>query len=165
MKNEDHILRLVEKENPNRVCSLFNHFHEKFESRSLNQIIVTTKEQFDCASILLDCLDKSFFENDYLQLNFNKFWQNGKFQSITYAEFQTYDNQEPVDVLLQQLLVKSEEIRKQTSTVIIKLPTTENLYLDFEINFDKFFISCNSKDENFLILTNSLPLIELYETL
>ena len=137
MKNEDPVLNLVEKLGSNRVCPLFGHFHEKFESQNFSKITITTKEQFDCASTLLACLDRSFFENDDSQFNFNKFWQNEKFHSMAYAEFQSYNNQDPVDILLQQLLVKSEEIKKQTSTVIIKLPTTENLCLDFEIDFDK----------------------------
>lgn len=165
MKNKDQILKLVEKVNIDRVCSLFNDFHEKFESKNSSQMFVTTKEQFDCVSVLMDCLDRAFFENDNLYYYFNKFWQNEKIRSVTYVEFQSYNKQEPIDVLLLQLLTESEEIKKQTNTVIIKLPTTKNLCLNLSNNFNKFFKSENLKNEIFLIFTNNSSLIELYETL
>ena len=44
MKSEDQILRLVERFDKNKACSLFNQFHEKFESKNSSQIIITTKE-------------------------------------------------------------------------------------------------------------------------
>ena len=93
MKSEDQILRLVERFDKNKACSLFNQFHEKFVSKNSSQIIITTKEQFECVSTLNDCLDKHFFEKDDLYCHFNKFWQNKKIQSTTYVEFEFYNKQ------------------------------------------------------------------------
>ncbi len=165
MKSEDQILRLVERFNKNKACSLFNQFHEKFVSKNSSQIIITTKEQFECVSTLNDCLDKHFFEKDDLFCHFNKFWQNEKIQSTTYVEFEFYNKQEHVNTLLQHLLAKSEEVKKQKDVVIIKLPTTVNLFFKFITNFNRTFISNNRKNESFLIFTNNVSLIELYETL
>ena len=165
MKSEDQILRLVERFDKNKACSLFNQFHEKFVSKNSSQIIITTKEQFECVSTLNDCLDKHFFEKDDLYCHFNKFWQNKKIQSTTYVEFEFYNKQEHVNTLLQHLLAKSEEVKKQKDVVIIKLPTTENLFFKFITNFNRTFISNNRKNECFLIFTNNVSLIELYERL
>ena len=160
----DQLLKLVEKTD-NKICDCFNEFHEKFETKKFNQVTTNTKIQLDCVMALIGCLDKNFFENETLHEHFDNFLQNISIELLTYVEFQTFNKQENLKDILNQLLIASEELKNQTDTVIVKLPVIEKNLIDLKTNFNKSFISINRKNESFLFFTNNNSLIKLYEKL
>lgn len=152
-------LKLVENVQDNHL--LFNQFHEKYQSSNFSLITVSTKDQLNNMQTLVECLDDRLFNYSYLE----EFLQNKKNISTTYVNFQIYKTRENINSMLNQLLNESEELKKQTDTIIIKLPNDVPVPLNIKTNLNKTFISTNVKKETFIIFTNNIYLIELYEKL
>lgn len=155
----DSSLELIEKKQD--TYSLFNRFCEKYQSSNLSQIIVTTKNQLDDIQALVECLDERIFNHP----KFEDFLQNKKNTSTTYVNFQIHKTHENLSLILTQLLNESQELKKQTDTIIIKLPDNVTVPFNIKTNLNKTFISTNLKKEIFMMFTNNIYLIELYEEL
>ena len=155
----DSYLELLERTQD--TYSLFNRFCEKYQSSNLSQIIVTTKKQLDDIQALVECLDERIFNHP----KFEDFLQNKKNTSTTYVNFQIHKTHENLSLILTQLLNESQELKKQTDTIIIKLPDNVTVPFNIKTNLNKTFISTNLKKEIFMMFTNNIYLIELYEEL
>ena len=147
------MLKLIK--NTNDKYLMFNQYHEKFESNNHSQLTTATKMQLECVRTLIECLDDQF----------HKFSQNVSVNSLTYVEFQSYNKQDNLETLLSELLSKSEEVKNQTDTVMIKLPTIDNITSDCKTSLKNTFVHNNRKNEKFLIFTNDPELIDLYKKL
>lgn len=144
---------------------MFNQYHEKFESDNHSQITTATKTQLECVRILIECLDKNFFEDENLCNLFEVFMQKKSIRDLSYVEFKFYNKQDKLNILLKELLFESKELKNQIDTIIVKLPVVDDPLINFGTNFSKRFISNNCRNESFLIFTNNQSLIELYEKL
>jgi len=157
------MLKLIE--NTNDKYLMFNQYHEKFESNNHSQVTTATKTQLECGKILIECLDKNFFEDETLHNLFEIFMQKKSIRDLSYVEFKSYDKQDELNILLNELFFESKELKNQLDTIIVKLPVVDKPLINFGTNFSKRFISNNCRDERFLIFTNNQSLIELYEKL
>jgi len=155
----DSSLELIEKKQD--IYSLFNRFCEKYQTSNCSQIIVTTKKQLDDIQALVECLDERIFDHP----RFKDFLQSKKNTSTTYVSFQIYKTQENLSLILTQLLNESEELKKQTDTILIKLPDNATVPFNIKTNLNKTFISTNLEKEIFMMFTNNIYLTELYEEL
>lgn len=161
----DQLLKLIEKNNK-PFCFFFGQFQEKFESLNSTKIGIITQTNFEKFQFLYECLDAKCFENDKnLTIQINKLVQNVSQKSLTFVKFEKFNEQDNFEILIKQLLEQSEELKNQTNTVIIELPTMQNKKFKFETKFDKTFISTNKENKNFLFFTNEKSLIILYEKL
>jgi hypothetical protein len=157
------LIELIEKANDSVSCSFFGQPHERFRDSNCNQITISTKKLFECNATLIDCLDKKFFENSLLIKKFDIFIQNNSCQTVTYVNFESFVEQSNLQIVIEQLLIESEELKKQTDTVVFKIPTQTNLPFGLRHSFLKSYFSYNIKNEKFLIVTNNKCLIKLHE--
>ena len=163
MNNQYQYLKLIEKNNK-PLCLLFGQFQEKFESINSTKIGIVTQTDFEEFRFLYDCLDKKCFasnKNPIIQIN--KFIQSISWKSLTFVKFEKFSEQDNIEILIEQLLKESEELKNQTNTIIVELPTLQNKKFKFNTKFDKMFISTNKQNKNFLFFTNEKSLINLYE--
>jgi hypothetical protein len=142
-------------------CLFFGHPHEKFEDRDRKQITVSTKKSLECFSFIFNFLDKKFEEDETLNDTYDELIQNVLCQSLTYVNAEHIASN--LQDVIEQLLVESKELQKQTDTAVFKIPVLSIFPASLKHNFCASFISNNIKNEKFLIVTNNKDLIKLYE--
>jgi len=159
MYKSDKYLKLIEKNNN----TLFGQFLEKFQSINSSIIYTVTQEKYEGFVILFNCLNEDFFYDHDLHIELEKFVKNNSFKSVTYVKFENYNEKDKIEIILNQLLKDSEEIKKQKNTVVVELPKVVNDTFCLKTKFSKTFISNNRESKKLLFLTNQKSLIELYE--